>query len=146
MNFENPNFDQILEQEKEIEPKKEEKNENQISPEHVQEAADNWLQSYALDLNNVYINYLNKTLSNTDIPLGTYNRVNGVVLFNLDGKIGALPDNGKVMDMIKNSKLSLDESVVVPQFNNIDMWGSEAERSQNSAFKEWLEINSKFRN
>ncbi len=143
MNFEDKGFASPEVQDGE---RPEEQFEDTVSPEHRRESADHWLQDNALNLNNLYIRYMNKTLSEEDVKPGTYNRNSGVLIFNIGGKIGALPDNEKVMDMITESELRMDESVAVPHLNDAEVWGNESERNQNSAFKEWLETDSKFRN
>jgi len=97
-------------------------------------------------MNSLFIKGLGKDITEKKVPPGTYNKNQGVIIANIEGEIIAIPDNDKASEWLSDSELRLDESIGVPHLNDVEYWGNEQERAQNSGVKDWLDVHQKFRN
>lgn len=121
-------------------------NPNEMSASEKREAADNLIKQNSLKMNSLFVKGLGKDLTEKDVPPGTYNKNQGVIICNIEGEIMAIPDNEKTSEWLNDAELRIDESIGVPSLNDAEYWGSEQERAQNSGVKDWLGVHQKFGN
>ncbi|MES2224338.1 MAG: hypothetical protein V4469_05415 [Patescibacteria group bacterium] len=118
--------------------------ENPTPQEQALELLKNQLSESALNISGLYFAGASGADRTQDqlkeLKPGQYAEQNNVVIFATAEGRYAVPTTSHMTELIKQAEFQLNESVGVPQLNNVDMWGPENQRAGNSGFQKWQQL------